>query len=357
MKEIFTVQLIAIIVASCTGLFANLSSASTPSELADLSLQELMNLTIGEPRDKQQFSNRWKLGVFYTQLRLDGYMSGDSDVRSNDVLFESGGIRSERNFPIVPTKITQEIFMARVEYAIDGRSRVNFSVPYIKQSTDHISSVANYDEFMISTKGIGDVTANYYRELMSWEQQRLTWSVGVSIPTGSIDEQGDTPRAPGNQLLPYTMQLSSGTWDFPVGLRYQSDESTWAWGGNLLAKIRLGENDRNYRLGNRFTASMWAKGRTQYWLKPLVRLSYIAWGKIHGQDDEITVPNPSFPYPAAITNPNYFGGEKVKLSLGVELPIGAHSVTAELGVPLYQNLNGIQNDEKMSFSFNWNIAI
>ena len=50
------------------------------------------------------------------------------------------------------------------------------------------------------------------------------WKVGagVSLPTGSIDEEGDTPRAPGDQQLPYTMQLGFRNLGLP-GLRELSE--------------------------------------------------------------------------------------------------------------------------------------
>jgi hypothetical protein len=40
----------------------------------------------------------------------------------------------------------------------------------------------------------------------------------MRLPTGSIDEVGDTPRNGSGTLerLPYTMQLGSGTYDFAV---------------------------------------------------------------------------------------------------------------------------------------------
>ena len=48
---------------------------------------------------------------------------------------------------------------------------------------------------------------------------------GLSFPTGSIDEKGDTPRGKGTQV-PYTMQIGSGTYDLQPALVYlgQNDQ-------------------------------------------------------------------------------------------------------------------------------------
>ena len=73
------------------------------------------------------------------------------------------------------------------------------------QSTDHISIIPGYDGFNISSEGVGDIAL----VVDSTVSQSLNsiWKIGagLSMPTGSIDEEGDTPRAPGNQQLPYTM--------------------------------------------------------------------------------------------------------------------------------------------------------
>ena len=84
---------------------------------------------------------------------------------------------------------------------------VRVQIPFVMQSTDHISIVPGYDAFNISSEGIGDVTVVADTTLSQSLNSLWKAGAGVSIPTGSIDEEGDTPRAPGKQQLPYTMQL------------------------------------------------------------------------------------------------------------------------------------------------------
>lgn len=338
------------------GLIANTTFASTPSEMVDFSLQDLLNLSVEDTKEEELSDTPWQLSTTYKRLLFDGYKSGTSNIRINDVLFSPGEVRTNDNFPVVPTEITQEAFIVRIGYTINHLSSINVSFPYIKQGTDHVSSVTGYENFLLISDGIGDIAANYRHIVKRWREQQLTWSVGLSLPTGSIDETGDTPREPGNQQLPYTMQLGSGTWDIPLGLGYQKNASTWAWNASILAKIRTGKNGRNYRLGNRLTFSLSSKWRVQHKIKPLAKLQYNNWGSIRGQDDEITVPNPTFPYPAAITNPRYYGGKKVNGAVGMEFSFISQIATIEVSKPLYQNLNGIQYDEKISFSVNWDLA-
>ena len=51
--------------------------------------------------------------------------------------------------------------------------------------------------------------------------------VAGSAFLGSIDEEGDTPRAAGDQQLPYTMQIGSGTWDLPAALVFEKSNSSF----------------------------------------------------------------------------------------------------------------------------------
>lgn len=332
--------------------------SSTPSEMAGFSLQDLLDLPTEETKTaSSEASSPWELELIYSRKQLSGYRSGTRELSNREVLFTSGQVRTDQNFPVVPTEITQEATIANISYAIDKDSGVSLSIPYIRQSTDHVSAVEGYDSFLITSEGLGDIFVNYSRVFKRWDKQQMNWVVGLSIPCGSIDQEGDTPRAPGDQQLPYTMQLGSGTWDIPLGFRYQNSAYRNPWGVNFSAKLRLGENDRDYRLGNRYSVSAWTQLFSSELWAPHLKVHYVYWDAIRGQDNDLTVPNPNFPYPAAITNPDNYGGEKINIALSSNFYLGSHSVTAEIGTPVYQDLNGIQNDESMNLTLKWGFPI
>ncbi len=342
-----------VIVASSLFLFGNITStfANTPSEMADLSLQELFALSLDEMDEKTY--ETWQVNLLYKHSKLDGYLGGSSKLSNSQVLFDGNEIRTNENYPVLPTVIKQESYIANISYFFDHQQSLSLSVPYIHQSTDHESIVPDYDEFKISSEGVGDVTINYSYLLANWDRKQLSIQFGISIPVGSIDETGDTPRSPGNQQLPYTMQIGSGTWDVPIGINYSEDRDGYSWGANIFSKIRLGENDRDYRLGNSFAVSSWAKWYVNDTFHPLLKVIFHDWGHISGQDDEITIPNAKFPYPAGITDPNNYGGQKINIVVGGDIYLGTQAFTVEVGAPIYQCLNGIQPKEKLHFSLNW----
>jgi hypothetical protein len=325
--------------------------ANTPSEMADLSLQELFALSTDD-MDMRTYE-LWNFNFIYKRSKLSGYLDGDDKISNDEVYFDGNEPRTDDNYPILPTTITQESYIANISYYLAAEQSISISLPYIVQSTDHISLVPGYDDFNISSDGIGDITVNFTTLLQRWDNEKLSLSIGLSLPTGSIDEKGDTPRALGDQQLPYTMQLGSGTWDLPVGLSYISDENSYLWGANLFAKIRSGKNDRDYRVGNRFAASLWGKWNVSHAFHPIMKVVFQDWGEIIGQDNEITVPNPQFPYPAGITKPSNYGGKKVSVVIGADIMIYSKGFTIEIGKPIYQDLNGIQTKETLNVSLNW----
>lgn len=336
--------------------------ANTPAEMAELSLQELLNMQIDEQSlakgDQRTSRSPWSAGLSYHQTRFEGYQTGTRELSNSEVLFTGApGTRTNRNFPVLPTTIQQEALIVTLSYAIDRRSSLDIGIPYIKQSTDHISSVPGYETFVLTSQGLGDVSISYSRALKSWQNSSLSGTLGISAPTGSIDEKGDTPRSPGDQQLPYTMQLGSGTWDIPFGLNYQQQDEHWLWGTQIHGKLRLGRNDRDYRLGDRFVLAPWIKLQRHKWLQPMARLSFQYWDDIDGQDDELLVPGP-FPFPANITDPNNYGGKKINAGIGLSVggphsPLQGHKIDIEFGKPLYQDLNGIQNKEDLNLSISW----
>jgi hypothetical protein len=114
-------------------------------------------------------------------------------------------------------------------------------------------------------------------------------------------------------------------------------------------KLLLGENDRNYTLGNRLRLSTWLNAKHFGWIEPTTGLVAQFSGKISGEDVDLKVPL-AFPYPAPVTKPDLFGGQEVSVLFGVKLiqPDGRLAGTALVfggSLPLYQSLNGPQPKE------------
>jgi hypothetical protein len=344
------------LIISATSLYAVMSNISygqsTPSEFAKLSLVQLFELSIDETQGKQQSLSPWSFVYNVKRVEFDGYLDGDASLSRDEVWWQGlPDVRTSKNFPIVPTVITQQAQVISIGYQFDPKWRVHVSIPYLSQSTDHISGIPNYTNFTINTSGLGDVELSASHQLVN-SAENIWWvTAGLSLPTGSIDEQGDTPRAAGDQHLPYTMQLGSGTYDFPLQFSYQS-LGAHDFSLNMSAVIRAGKNDRNYRLGNNYSLA----GRYNFTLSPSVRpfigVEIMHSQAIHGRDEALLVEAP-FAYPASITDPRLYGGDKLYGKVGFTWEFTDYlMLTVELAKPLYQNLNGPQPKEDYRSALN-----
>ena len=326
---------------------------STPTELADLSLEDLLNLEVPET-DHDAERQRWSLSYSYRRLNVGNYKSGRNDLSFDDVLFSPGETRTNTNYPVVPTFIAQNVHAISATYAITDAASLSIAVPYISQGNHHISSVPGFSDFLLSSDGIGDIalTAGFKKRINMVSAIKV--NVGMHFPTGSIDELGDTPRnGPGTlERLPYTMQLGSGTHDLTLSLNYSRIKGPFNFGVNVNSTIRTGLNDNGYRLGNNYSVAVWTHFMRIHWLQPGFRVAVRHIGEIRGQDASLLVPA-AFPFPASITDPSNFGGEKINTSFTLRSCTTQrckYSITAEVGKPIYQHLNGVQPKERFNLS-------
>ena len=343
-----------------------------PVDLANLSLGDLLNAKIIRSHsDHAAFktggqdsplgyldSSRFHFSTNYINVKFEGYMDGTKDLSTEDVLW-SGILadRTDKNFPVVPTVIHQEAIQFKGAYDLSEQFILSLSIPYIRQETEHISSVPNFDDFTIVSEGLGDIEV-----AVSWLHQlsqssNLLINLGLSLPTGSIDEVGRTPKdANVDTQLPYTMQLGSGTYDIKPSINYSAIAGNWTYGANINLTLRTGKNDRDYRLGNVYQAGIWSRYALTDWLEPSIRIDGIIWDKISGEDMDLRKEGlPINPYPAAVVKPDNFGGTKLLALVGLRLkdPRGRLENTFlefEAGTPFYQKLNGPQPSEDWRFS-------
>jgi len=149
--------------------------------------------------------------------------------------------------------LVQQAHILELSYSLTEKVGFSLLLPYIHQRTDHISiiraSIVNdvgdtvihdFSNFAISSSGIGDISLSVSYLAWQRDRQHILASLGINLPTGSIDELGPTPREPGmDTQLPYTMQLGSGTFALVPGITYGGAGEKWKWGGNAVATLRL----------------------------------------------------------------------------------------------------------------------
>ncbi len=334
-----------------------LRAQTPPSDLTELGIEEILGLRIirqseSTPDKAKTWANRWSVGYRYIRMDFEGFNDGANHVSTGRV-----GSR----FAIIPEKIVQEMHLTEISYAALDKLSFSLTVPYIIQKTDHISRAAGHNKwFRIRSDGIGDIGISASYALKSKSTYQLMANLGISIPSGSIDEKGDTPTPGTRNQLPYTMQLGSGTFDPLIGINYTRNSGKITWGGGVQGKFRLGRNERGYSLGDRVLLTSWIRSKHfSEWIEPSLKLMGTISTTIDGSDKDL--PRPGL---VPVATPRFFGGEEAVVSPGVRIKFKdgmfndmfkGQTIEVNAGFPVYQSTNGPLPVEKwrISVGVNW----
>lgn len=285
----------------------------------------------------------WMFGYKFMHMSMDGLMDGDSGV----ALDEAGFMRDKRHeYMMIPTGMTMDMRMMMVMYGLTDRMTLMAGTAYRENRMRMMmdmgpgmgTDMGKVREDPMETSGLGDTELRGIYKV----SRHLTASLGLSLPTGSIEEKvtimGMLVRAP------YDMQLGSGTLDVIPAVTYSdlSKDGKWNWGAQAGYTWHAGKNSNGWSYGDTLKVDSWverALGPASSWL----RLAYSNSGEIRGEDEQISGlldPVTGAPTPDADTS-NY-GGQSLNAALGIGYRMGAFSLGLEGGLPLYQYMEGLQ---------------
>ncbi|MGD0282813.1 MAG: nitrous oxide reductase accessory protein NosL [Dissulfurispiraceae bacterium] len=270
----------------------------------------------------------------YENMR--GLLAGTNTVDTHSVGWMSN---KPYDYMMIPTSMDMHMNMFMAMYGVTDNLTLMGMANYEYNEMQMVMNMGMGKPYMtqstMKTEGSGDTELRGLYKINKY----LVGSLGLSIPTGSIKQtdmmMGKAERAP------YDMQLGSGTWDLKPALTYNalSSDYKWNWGGQAMYTYHTGTNSAGYSLGDEFKATSWlqrAFGPATTW----VRLAYSDTGRISGQDPQIQLSQNWAPAPDG--DPRNYGGQRLDGLIGVNIVAGRLTFGVEGGIPLYQNLNGLQ---------------
>jgi len=258
---------------------------------------------------------------------------------------------------VVPEKMTTKMQMLMGMYAPTNWLTVMAMGSYIEKDMDHVTfaggaGTTRLGTFATQSGGLGDTKVSAIFRLFNSYGRRIQASAGISLPTGSITKNDAVlaPTAATPTLrLPYPMQLGSGTYDFLPGLTYRGWKGPWSFGGRYAGVIRMGDNSQGYTFGDIHSLTAWGGYRWSPSFNTTLRVTGKTQGKVSGSDPLIAAP-------VQTAVPGFQGGERVDVALGFGLNgqgvFRGFRLGAEVGVPIYQDLNGpqLETDYTVLFS-------
>ena len=283
----------------------------------------MSNPAFGGEIFQAQPDGMWMVNYRFSHTSMKGLLSGTKDAPLDN--FNWG------NYMMAPLSMSMDMHMVMVMYGITDRFTLmgmsGFQANKMEMQMGFVSHPP------VRTSGLGDTVLTGVYKLSDF----LTGGLGVSIPTGSINHEISMMDI--IVRAPYDMQLGSGTYDLKPSLTYSvdSDDENWNWGAQAGYTYHMGKNSNDYSLGDNVSVTSWLL-RVFGPVNSSLRLAFNDTGRIKGQDAElahIIVFSPD-------NDTRNYGGRRIDGLIGAGYSKGPVSLGIEGGVPIYQNLNGIQ---------------
>jgi hypothetical protein len=284
----------------------------------------------------------WMFEYRFMRMKMDGLLDGTTELDQGEVSGTNITMTARapgKSYEMEPTDMTMDMHMLMVMYDVSARFTLMGMANYLKNDMGMFMQMQMGSEWMemdmprMESSGVGDTIVSALYQATD----ALSLGLGVSLPTGSIDEEGVMMEGEPKERLPYMMQLSSGTYDLIPSVTYNDARGAWNWGAQGAFTYRSGENANEYRLGHRLELGAWAKVAVASNAVVTGRLAYTMWGAVEGADPELD------PHMSPDADPDAQGGTRADVYLGASaFTDNGWLFSLEYGVPVNQNLNGPQ---------------
>ncbi|MEZ5680447.1 MAG: hypothetical protein R3E14_04035 [Erythrobacter sp.] len=188
-----------------------------------------------------------------------------------------------------------------------------------------------------STQGMGDTLVSASYRLVNTPGFKAHATLGVWAPTGKVDRKNDD-----GTFVHYMMQSGSGTWDIEPSVTVAGRTGPLGWGVQASYRWRTeSENESGFAFGDKATATGWISYLVENDLSLTSRLSWEHEGQILGHY------NAAHKHSSPSDRQENYGGDQLFAGIGANLalPVSGRDrpqIGVEIGLPLYQDLNGIQ---------------
>lgn len=259
------------------------------------------------------------------------------------------------NYMVAPIDMDMQMHMLGFMYAPSSKITLMVMVNYLENNM--ALEMRNGTRFETNTLGFGDLKLSALYGLFNKNRQAMHLQLGLSIPTGSIEEKDVIPMSMGSQVqLPYPMQTGTGSFGAKIGWTYLLQRDKFSWGHQLTADININDNNQDYKFGNQYRFNNWLAAQAGKNLSVSVRVEGV---HIDGLTGRSTLLNPMM-IPTADTKNS--GGSFVNSGFGLNYLIKSGTLkglrfASEMSTPIYQNLNGIQLKHNYNMTFGLQYAI
>ncbi len=308
---------------------------------------------------------RFKISEMF--MEMGPLRDGTNDILSTTIV----GAPNGTTFPAVPRSMQQYMTMIGGAYSFSD----NFSLMAMTNYTINEMQMEIFSNvgsnFTMTSGGIGDTTLLGKYRLYANDNlvptKQLSVMFGLSVPTGDIHKKftNNTVANQNGTILPFKMQLGSGTVDPIIGLTYQGSRDPFWWGFNTQLEAHVYDNEQGYHRGQEFRYDLYAMKQVHdNWV---IHTQLNGWyegqfsrepyeGRVNGEGHNGFNPNNAFLSP--LFDPQNYGGHKMAVSIGVQYqPVPLHVMELTATLPIHQDLNGPQLRDNWMLQFSYYMEV
>ncbi|PZD77719.1 transporter [Mesonia sp. K7] len=290
--------------------------------------------------DHTHHKNEWMLSYRYMNMLMKDLQSDGEEI-NEQMVFE--------NYMVAPKQMQMHMHMLGIMYAPSDKLTLMTMFNYLSNNMDLTMRMMGMDtDFSTRSSGLSDIKIAALYQFFNKNHQTFHGKIGFSLPTGSIETKDETAMSEGNEvLLPYPMQLGSGSFQTEIGLTYLWQKTNFSGGVQLNGLINLHENTEEYQTGNQYLLTSWLAYKTSDFLSLSGRIKAMSTERIEGKHPDL------MPMMVTTANTENSGGIFVGYGLGANVylkRLKGLRLGAEINLPLYQKLNGIQLQQQRSFT-------
>ena len=302
----------------------------------------------------------FRFKVSHMIMEMGPLRDGTDDILSTTLIGAPNGSR----FVAVPRSMSMDMTMVGAAYSFTDDFALMVMGSYIQNTMPMEIRPQNGTNFDMTSDGIGDVTVlgkyRVYKDDNLVPTKQVSMVFGLSLPSGAIDRHftNNTVAGQNGTILPYKMQLGSGTVDPIIGFTYQGSRDPWWWGVNTQLEAHVYENEQGYHRGQEWRYDLYAMRQVSD--KWVLHTQLNGWweGKYSREPYNQRVLNNGHAanghFTSPLFDPNNYGGHKVAISAGAQFqPIPLHILEATFTYPIHQDLNGPQLRDNWMLRLSW----
>lgn len=228
---------------------------------------------IGVMADHTHGKGDYMLSLRQMSMRMKTLIDGTSEKSDSEYDDDTTAM-------MVPDFMNMKMTMLGFMYGVSENYTLAIMQGYVQNEMEMSSLMMSSNIMETQTEGLSDTKIRVLRDFAEDEDLFVVASLGLSLPTGKIDEKYN------KKDLGYPMQLGSGSYGALYSLTVTKFMEGCSYGGQLSGVSYLNENSKDYKLGSELAASLWGSYSIIDQLSFSLRYEIKNYEKISGENED-----------------------------------------------------------------------